>query len=429
MESIQPLPKNFSRAFEMTRIALIAGTYQPHHCGVAHYTSHLRQELSQRGIDSTVLTTAQAAQHSQEKNIIGAVRSWRIQDLASLVRSLHQTSVDLLHIQHAAGTYGFDRAIFLLPALLKVTGWQQPIVTTIHEYGWWEWQPQWLPASLLEQIKTWGQSHTWWDREDGFLLTGSDAIITTNYSATQVIHARLPNLAARIHEVPISANIDIAMQDQTQARSTLRQHCGWPADSVVIVFFGFLHPVKGLETLLPAFKQVSVMQPQARLLLLGGVESLALPAAQATEYWQRLQDTIATLNLHTVVHLTGYVDDATASQYLLGADVGVLPFNHGVTLKSGSLLALMAHALPVVATRSTPPDPALTHAPVRFVTPRNEDELALSLSDLLKDNTRRKQLSVAGQAYSQSFSWEAIAEKHVEIYQHVLRREKDRLIS
>jgi len=413
----------------MTRITLVAGTYQPHHCGVAHYTSHLRCKLHQRGIDSTVLTTYQAARNTLEKNILGTVDRWELRDLVSLVRSLHQTPADLIHIQHAAGTYGFDRAIFLLPALLKATGWRKPIVTTIHEYGWWEWQPKWIPASLLEQIKTWGQSHSWWDREDGFLLTHSDAIITTNYSATQIIHSRLPKLDSKVNEVPIGANVNVLIQDRTQARTILRRQCGWSADSVVIVFFGFLHPVKGLETLLSAFKQVSVMQPQARLLLLGGVESLALPAAQATDHWQCLQTTIVTLNLQSVVHMTGYVDDATVSQYLSGADVGVLPFNHGVTLKSGSLLALMSHALPVVATRSIPPDPALTHSPVQFTTPRHVNELALALNHLLKDDDWRKQLGVAGQAYSQSFSWEAVAEKHVEIYQHVMRREKYQLIS
>jgi polysaccharide biosynthesis protein PslF len=33
-------------------ITLIAGTYQPEKCGVAHYTSRLRDALKQQGIKS-----------------------------------------------------------------------------------------------------------------------------------------------------------------------------------------------------------------------------------------------------------------------------------------------------------------------------------------------------------------------------------------
>lgn len=401
----------------MTRIVLVAGTYQPNHCGVAHYTHHLRQALHQHEFESVVLTTYEAANRIQEPGVLGVVPDWSLRSLLPLVRAIHHTNADLVHIQHAAGTYQFERAIFLLPLLLRLTGWRSPIVSTIHEYGWWEWQPKWLPAHLLESLKTWGQTQGWWDREDGFLLTQSAAIITTNRNATQVIHARLSQLRDRVHEIPIGANIGVASSDRAAVQRQVRQVCGWSEETVIITFFGFLHPVKGLETLLPAFQQVAAMHPQARLLLVGGVESLALPDQQAQQYWQKLTAEIAQLNLQNHVHRTGYVDDCIASQYLSGSDIGVLPFNHGVTLKSGSLLALMAHGLPVIATRSHPPDPDLDDTLVQQVAPRDVDELAMELNRLLKDEYLRKQLGAAGKAFSQRFSWSAIARAHTSIYQ------------
>ncbi|MDX2231219.1 MAG: glycosyltransferase family 4 protein [Leptolyngbyaceae cyanobacterium bins.349] len=407
----------------MTRIILIVGTYRPTHCGVADYTYHLQQHLHQQHIETTVLTTKTVAAELQTTDVLGVVEDWSWSQLWPLVRSLHQVSGDLLHIQHAAGTYDFERAIFLLPLLLRMTDWRKPIVTTIHEYGWWEWQPQWLPQRRVEWLKTWGQSHQWWDREDGFLLTGSDAIITTNRNATQVIRSRLPNLVSAVTEIPIGANIHRFEGDRAHTRQTLRQQLGWPDDALIMAFFGFLHPVKGLETLLPAFQQVVSAYPQARLLLVGGVESLALPEEQARRYWQKLQDTIATLQLQSVVHMTGYVEAAIAAQYLNSADIGVLPFNHGVTLKSGSLLALMAHSLPIVATRSTPPDPDLDDTIVQFISPRNQEELVMELQRLLKDPELRSRLGAAGKAFSQQFDWSAIAAQHRQIYERVGNRE------
>ncbi|WP_199316614.1 glycosyltransferase [Chroococcidiopsis sp [FACHB-1243]] len=176
----------------------------------------------------------------------------------------------------------------------------------------------------------WGQQRGWWDREDGFLLTGSDAMITTNAEAESVILQRMPNYADRLHRIAIAANITVVPIDRQQARQQLRQQFDWLADSFVVVFFGFLHPVKGIEYLLSAFRQVMTQQPQARLLLPGGMESLALQGEEAKSYWDRLQVLVKELHLSDRVSMTGYVSGETASHYLSGADLGVLPFNHGV---------------------------------------------------------------------------------------------------
>ncbi|NEQ22572.1 MAG: glycosyltransferase, partial [Microcoleus sp. SIO2G3] len=335
------------------RIAFVAGTYQPDRCGVAHYTACLRDHLHLAGIESIVLTTLA----TDDATVKPVVQGWKLSDLPALVRSICASDTDLLHIQHAAGTYGFERAIFLLPLLLRLRGWRKPIVTTVHEYGWWEWQPKRIPPRLLERLKQWGQARQWWDREDGFLLTGSQAILTTNAEAESVLLDRLPDLKPRLHRIPIAANVEVARIDRTVARAQLRQRCNWPNDAEIFAFFGFLHPVKGLEILLSAFAEIAPQQPQARLLLIGGVESLALRGVDATAYWEKLEAIVTDLNLGDRVYLTGYLPAAEASHCLSGVDVGVLPFNHGVTLKSGSLLAMLAHGLPTIATRAATPDP------------------------------------------------------------------------
>lgn len=401
----------------MTRIAMIAGTYLPEMCGVADYTAHLCKALDACQVSSVVLTTYYAAEAAYDPNTIGVVHGWRLADLWALVQAVHNSGADILHIQHAAGTYGFERAIFLLPLLLKLTGWRSPIVTTIHEYGWWEWQPQYIPPQLIEGLKLWGQQRSWWDREDGFLLTLSDSIITTNTEAKTVIHSRLPQLQHRVFQIPIAANVEVASYDRNTARQMLWQNCNWSENCVVIAFFGFLHPVKGLETLLPAFQQVVATYPQARLLLIGGVESLALTGEAAKKYWVQLHALVAELGLLQSVHFTGYVSDETASHYLTASDIGVLPFNHGVNLKSGSLLTLLAHGLPVVATEK---NASLSTAyPVRLVPPRDVDSLTATLLDLLNHPEQRHQLSAAGSIFGQKFSWQSIAQAHVEIYQHL----------
>ncbi|WP_416674538.1 glycosyltransferase family 4 protein [Egbenema bharatensis] len=403
----------------MNPIAFIAGSYQPNQCGVAHYTAHLREQLANRGMPSLVLTTHSIAQSNQNATVQGAVNGWHLRDLIPLVRAIHRSHASLLHIQHAAGTYGFDRALFLLPLLLRQTGWQAPIVTTVHEYGWWEWQPKGIPPQWMEWLKVFGQKRGWWDREDGFLLTQSHALITTTHEIEQTIFDRLPHLKSQVYRIPIAANVEVQNCDRLQARKTIRHQLGWSEDAVIIAFFGFLHPVKGLETLLPAFEQVCSHHPQARLLLIGGVETLALPGEQATRYWKQLGSRITELGLSSVVHRTGYLDAKDVSIHLTASDLGVLPFNHGVTLKSGSLLTLLAHALPTIATQSTPPAPQLDDTIGQWIPPRQVDSLASALLKVLTDSARRQTLASAGLHFSQQFTWDSIVEAHLAVYQSV----------
>ncbi|MEB3357775.1 MAG: glycosyltransferase family 4 protein [Synechococcales bacterium] len=405
------------------QITFVAGGYQPQRCGVADYLSHLRSALAQQGISSQVITTQVAAQAVNQPDVKGAVADWTLSGLLPLVRTLLSQPTDVLHIQHAAGSYRFRRPIFLLPLLLRSLGYRPPIVTTAHEYGWWEWQPLWLPAGLLEFAKTWGQRRGWWDREDGWLLTGSQAIITPNENIAGIVRDRLPELGDRLLTIPIAANVSVAPIDQETAKQQLRKACGWPKDAEIIAFFGFLHPVKGIETLLQAMPQVISRYPRARLLLLGGVETLSLQGEEAQQYWQKIQARIADLGLVNIVHCTGYVSAERASHLLSGADVGVLPFYPGVTLKSGSLLSLLGHRLPTVITESEETDPVLMQAEwVRRVPPRDAAALAAALMELLGDRPQRHHLSEHGYRFVQSRTWEAIATKHRAIYQRVLEK-------
>jgi len=408
----------------MTRVVMVAGTYRPERCGVAHYTSRLRGALDERGVSSGVLTTREAARGSEDQRVKGVVSGWGMRDLPALVRAVRRERPDVIHVQHAAGTYGFKRAVFFLPPLLRAAGCRAPLVTTVHEYGWWEWEPRGVPPGAIEALKTWGQRRGVWDREDGFLLTGSDALLTTNTHAEAAITDRLPWLVPRLRRVPLVANVDIVPVAPEAARDEARSRYGWPLDAEVISYFGFLHPVKGIETLLEAHKRVLHSRPRTRLLLIGGGESLAL-GDEAAWYWNELHTLVTKLGLDGTVAMTGYVPEEDASRLLAGTDIGVLPFNEGVTLKSGTLLTMLAHGLPVVATRPDPPEPDLVDRRiVRLVERRDASGLAFTLSELLADARQRKSLGEAGRAYTRDLSWPAIAERHLEVYETVLEERR-----
>ena len=418
----------------MTRVAMVTGTYRPERDGVAHYVLRLREALADRGVSSAVLTTREAAREARDGGVRGVVNGWGPMDLPALVRGVRSAvreGAEVVHVQHAAGTYGFRRAVFFLPPLLRAAGVRVPIVTTVHEYAWWEWEPPGVPPALVEAAKVWGQRRGLWDREDGFLLTGSDGLITTNAPAENAVKERLPYLANKLQRIPLAANVDVSPVDTGEARREARSRFGWPPDAEVVAYFGFLHPVKGIENLFKAHAMVLEERPRARLILIGGVESLALPGEEATSYRNELRTLVDGLGLNDTVAMTGYVPEDEASRLLSGSDVGALPFNQGLTLKSGTLLALLGHGLPTVVTRSDPPEPDLANGGIsRVVERRDVPGIAGAISGLLADPAERERLSEKGRAYVRNFSWPAAAERHAEVYERVLEdREKGRRAS
>lgn len=399
------------------KVAFLPGTFRPDRCGVSHYTQRLMCELAGRGVECLALTSRAAAAYHRRPEVVGVTDGWGVGLLASLPLALRRLDPDILHIQHAAGSYGFRRAVFCLVPALRAFGWRGLVAVTLHEYGWWQWRPR-LGAGLWRRLGPWGERRGLWDREDLALLTGASAIIVTNDAAARVLANRLPQLSARVEWVPIGSNIPVLALDVAEARAALRLRLGWPADAAVISYFGFLHPVKGLETLLHAFQELSARRPEARLLLSGGVDSLALHGTEAQCYMGKLRELVRELGLGDVVHVTGYLPDELVSQHLAGADVGVLPFNDGVTAKSGSLLAMWSHGLPVVATRPPLPPRELEQA-AWLVPGRDAGAVAAGLARLLDDAPLRRNLAARGREAASAGDWGTIAERHIRIYRRL----------
>ncbi|HOG46589.1 MAG TPA: glycosyltransferase family 4 protein [Anaerolineae bacterium] len=402
------------------RVAFVPGSFRPDRCGVSHYTARLMAELEGRGAACLVLTTEAAAAHHARRDVVAGTRGWGPSMLATVPAAVRRLAPDILHIQHAGGSFGFRRAVFALIPTLRAVGWRRPVVVTIHEYGWWEWWPP-LVGRLWRRLGPWGEARGLWDREDLWLLTGADAIIVTHEGAARVLAERLPRVAPRVARVPIGSNIPVLACSAETARRDLRLRFGWPPEAPVIVYFGFVHPVKGLETLLRAFRRVVDAEPRARLLLSGGTQSLALHSDDAERYSKKLKALLRELGLDDAVRLTGYQPEAIISQHLAGADLGVLPFNDGVTAKSGSLLAMWAHGLPVVATRPAVVPPELERA-AWLVPGRNAEALAASLLQLLGDAGARQVLAARSREAAAGFDWPSIAERHLAIYRRLLEQ-------
>ena len=389
------------------RVALVCGNYSPRQDGVADYVGRVASSLRDSGVDPVVASSARSA-----GPCVQLCPTWDLRGVRTAARRLEAMRPDVVHVQWAPSAFSWSPWAGLLPRLTSA-----PVVTTLHEYGWWTW-PARVPRRAWRPLERTGL----WDHETMLLGPRSAAVVTTNLEHAGHVRRRLGREPAL---VPIGPNVGATGLSRPAAGALVQERWGLPAGAPLLVFFGFVHPVKGVRYLLEALAAVR-FTPQgrgARLVVAGGFESLALPGAEARDFRAELVQHARSSGVSDAVTFTGHVGDAEVSQLLHAADAVVLPLTAGVTLKSGAVLAAFDHGAPVVATL---PDgggsPELVDGETVVAIPRRRDSgaVAEAVSRLLADEALRARVAEGGRQLAGRRSWPVIARQHVELYDRVL---------
>lgn len=370
------------------RVAMVHGGGRPELDGVAHHTRLLGAALRDAGVD---------------------IADVPFRGLRRAVSTIRAAAPDIVHVQFAPSAFGFSARVGLLPDLLVA-----PVVTTVHEYGG-RTVPSWVPDRLWDR---WERDDLV-DRETWRLLPGSAAVVTTNPGHAAAVTARSRREPVTI---PLAPNVfDRGPADRGRTRRWL----GIPADAEVVVFFGFVHPVKGVRYLVDSVAALRAGgRSRLHLLVAGGFTSLALPEAEAAAFRADLCAHVEAAGVAGHVTVTGRLADDAVSAALHAADVAAFPFTAGVTTKSGALLSAFAHRLPTLVTTADPPDPALVDGATVAVAPavRDGDALATALRRVLDDEVLRARLVRGAAVVAQERTWPRIAEAHCDLYADVLGR-------
>lgn len=381
------------------RILLVSGEYPPMQGGVGDYTRELGAALARQGAEVHVLTSVQAAQGPEPIVVHPIIARWDWGLWRQAEALARQTRADVLHIQYQTAAYGMHPAINLLsrrlrrvPALLRLA--------TFHDLK----EPYLFPKA--------GPVRRWVNRE---LARACDAVVVTNREDEMTMRGyRLAGRPLRL--IPIGSNIAPAPPpDYDRAAWRLRQ--GAAPDDFVLCYFGFLNASKGGETLIRALSLLAGDR-RYRLWMVGGQVGASDPTNRA--YLARVQALIGELGLEERVRWTGYTAAAEVSANLLAADVAVLPYRDGASFRRGSLLAVLAHGLPVVTTRPALPLPELADGETALLVPPDDPAaLAAAVARLAADEALRRRLGEGARRVAAAFGWENIAAQHLALYREL----------
>jgi glycosyltransferase involved in cell wall biosynthesis len=346
-------------------------------CGVGDYTRRLAEALAAQGEEVTVVAAAGGREPAR-----GGITVLPILDAAAPWWRV--VAADVVNLQYAPDLYrGRGRA---LRATLAA-----PTVVTVH--------------TLLEATAASRVSALW-------LVHTARHVVAANEEVTGMLRRRLPWLRRRVTEIPIGSNIAVAPAgDARAARAAL----GVPAEAPLLVHFGLVYPGKGMETLLEALAALRRRHPAARLVVVGDTRDAD------REYRAGLEARAARLGVAEAVAWTGRRADDEVSRILAAADVFVAPFDAGASVRRGSLVAGIAHGLPVVSTTAAVPSAYLRDGDnVALVPPRDAAALAARLAVLLASPVQRARLAEGARKLAARVEWAAIAEEMRAVYRRVL---------
>jgi glycosyltransferase involved in cell wall biosynthesis len=294
-------------------------------------------------------------------------KSWGMMNVPSILRRIAAGRANIVHYQYPTIGYGWKLGPQILALLRRG-------VVTLHEASETHWMRQ---LSLIP------------------FLFGKHVIFTNDFERSYVTRFA-PWVSKRSSVIPIGSNIPVAL-------------AGEKPNDREIVCFGLIRPGKGLESVL---ELAGILKEQRSKLT---IRIVGLPLREHQAYLEDLRLQAAPLPIVWELGLPA----ETVAERLARATLGYAPIPDGASERRGSLLALLVSGVATVTTRGSQTPAALDDA---VVYASSASEAAQVFETLGGDPERRKKLSMKAVRYASRFSWLAIADQHIAVYENVARK-------
>jgi glycosyltransferase involved in cell wall biosynthesis len=290
---------------------------------------------------------------------------WHLSCLNQIIKHLNSLKPDIVHIQYPTVSYGNS----LTPQMLSLF---KPMVITIHEVS---------QAHILRRLSLY------------FFSIQTEHLIFTNQFELTYAKRWAPWISSCASVIPIGSSIP----EGTHA---------FERDIKDIIYFGLIGPKKGLDDVLKLAALIKKENLNLRVRIVG------LPNPKRPDYLEYLYKETSNLPVSWEIGL----QEKDVSQLLSRAQIAYVPFPDGASERRSSLMALLINGVATITTYGK-------HTPENFkkavaFAQSPEDALAI-IKKLTTDTQERETLSTNGKRCAESYSWDNIAQKHIQIYKNI----------
>ncbi|MGI9446611.1 MAG: glycosyltransferase [Pirellulales bacterium] len=252
--------------------------------------------------------------------------------ITKLIKQVHASDADLVHIQHEFCFFGRARRYADRRLLRLMQNIRKPIILSLHTWKksmcWKSEKPSLKSAlsAIRYKIKNRRMRHC---------LFAADTIVVHSKDTYAKIIKAYPKLRKRVHLLPIP--VEPVVSDGVTAPYQKRPGEKW------LVLPGFVSRYKGHRYIIDAMPELPA---EFRLVIAGGVHP---KDRLGHEYWSELLSRIDEVGCQDRVVFTGFLDDsAEQAAVLKQADVFVLPYDEVGQSGSAVLADVLSCGRPIV---------------------------------------------------------------------------------
>lgn len=397
---------------------VISATFPPVRSGGADFALRLCQHLARAGCEVDVATSRiRGVARDPAVRVHPIMDRWAWREWPRLARLARHCRPDVINLHFVGHVYHDEPMVTFAPFLLKKLLPGVRMVTHIENAYGIRFTPQRPAGRAARKLLELSAGISKRDFEFGTILRSSDRVIVLSDAHRLALEDHLPGVSTKTLLLPPPPIIVMSQGEDGSARKHGREMLGVRPDALLLAYFGYIYPGKGIETLLESF--TLLQRPPERdlkLVLIGGASHFG----GAEPYLEQLQSRAQALGIARDLIWTGYYDTGSeqASLWLRAADVCVLPFDQGVFLNNSSFAAAAAHALPIVTTRGEVTEPAFEDGENLMLAPPQEPRaLAKAIQSLLDDPEKRQKLGQgAAKMAARWFNWDENIKRTLEVF-------------
>jgi polysaccharide biosynthesis protein PslF len=403
------------------KVLIISAAFPPLRTGGADFVHRLASELTSRDVEVSVIACDNAESSDDRIRLfrIGTKWNWRAaQKCISLIQKIDPDVVDIIF---TGWMYHDHPMITFLPTLIKRTCPNIRVVLHLESLGGIQRsKSNFIRAASRYLVSSFvGRDSIGY--EYGTLLRDSDAIITLSERDRDELCKRDPEVNSKSITIPPPPIMPVEPRLNSEARATGRKRLGFGSHDLVLSFYGYVYPGKGLEVLLEAVRFLLLKEISVRLIVVGDTpESYVLKREGRPDYLNDLKKLAKQLDISDRIVWMQYAPYGSSepSIRLRLSDICVFPFVSGINLHNSSFWFAAAHGLPIVATRSASTESVFVDREnIIFSRSGDADDLAAKIL-LLKNDDELKSIvgRNAEELANKTFSWEHCIEQTLDAY-------------
>lgn len=249
---------------------------------------------------------------------------------------------------------------------------------------------------------------------DRFLSLFDGVVVHTDYARQELLKQVSSDVidAKKIQTI-YACDLDYdSLAVSGMGKSLAREHLGLPQERKIVLFFGQIKKVKGLDVLLEALAIASQKEPSILLVIAGKVWK-----DDFSEYGNIIKRHGLELYIDQRI---GFINNDDVPFYFNAADVIALPYKK--IYNSGVLIRAMSFGTPVVASDFGPFKEFIQDSENGYLFETgNAGSLAIKLQTMLDKETSLESVSLAEKEFiKRNFSLNKIGKQYLELYQAIL---------